>query len=212
MRHSITFSLAALVLTALACAFGAQGNQPGTVLFQDDFSNPDSNWDRVNASEGQTDYLNGVYRIYVGAVNTDVWANPGGLDFTNVHIEVDASKAGGGDNNVFGLICRYRDERNFYFLVVSSDGYQGIGRVKDGKQELLGSQYMTPTDKLLPGEASNRLGADCVGDRLALYANGERIGEVTAQDFSSGNVGLIAGSIDSAGVDIHFDNFIVTQP
>jgi hypothetical protein len=30
--------------------------------------------------------------------------------------------------------------------------------------------------------------------------------------FSSGDVGLIAGSFATEGTDIHFDNFVVRQP
>jgi hypothetical protein len=181
------------------------------VLFRDDFSNPSSGWDRVSVSEGVTDYAEGVYRILVNTSNTDVWANPG-LNFSDARIEVDATKVGGDDNNDFGVVCRYKDNANFYFFVISSDGYYGIGKFVDGEQKLIGSESMPPSDKINTGNATNHLRADCVGNTLRLYVNDELLGEVEDSDFTSGDVGLIAGSFDQPGTDIHFDNFIVLKP
>jgi hypothetical protein len=216
--HSL-IALSTLLLAALACALPQIGDILGTsapavpsnVLFQDDFSDPSSGWDTVIADEGITNYADGVYRIFVNTINSDVWANPG-LEFSNVRIEVDANKTGGEDNNDFGLICRYLDSENFYFLIISSDGYYGIGKVSGGEQKLIGSQSMLPSELIRQGATTNRLRADCLGSKLSLYVNDQFLTQVEDADFTSGDVGLIAGSIDSPGVDIHFDNFQVLKP
>jgi hypothetical protein len=168
-----------------------------------------SGWDRAT-SDGITDYADGYYRMRQRS-RRDIWANPG-LSFTDVRLEVDASKVGGDDNNDFGLICRYQDSNNFYFFVISSDGYYGIGKVKGGQQFLIGMESMPPSEKINQGNASNQLKADCVGNTLALHVNGEKLTEQTDMDFASGDVGLIAGAFDNPGTDIHFDNFIVMRP
>jgi hypothetical protein len=62
------------------------------------------------------------------------------------------------------------------------------------------------------GTADNHLRADCVGDTLTLYANGVQLFQTQDSDFAKGNVGLIAGSYDTAPVTVYFDNFVVTQP
>lgn len=181
------------------------------VLFQDDFANSSSGWDRIDEAGGITDYADGVYRMVVNEENTDIWANPG-LDFTDVHIEVDATKVSGDDNNDFGLICRYVDRENFYFLIVSSDGYYGIGKVVAGDQQLIETESMPPSEDINQGNATNHLRADCVGNKLTLYVNGEFLAEYEDSQFSSGDVGLIAGSFDVPGTEIHFDNFVVLKP
>ena len=100
--------LAVLIFTAAACQLPAPPEstpEPSDVLFQDDFSDPSSGWDRVVTETGETDYMDGVYRIYANQPGTDIWATPG-LHFTDVRIEVDAAKVGGPDDNDFGVICR----------------------------------------------------------------------------------------------------------
>ncbi len=212
-------ALFVLALASLACqtlSGGGGGSAPpqtsgSNVLFQDDFSDPNSGWDSVRADAGVTDYENGAYRIFVNTPNQDVWANPG-QSFADVHIEVEAAKQGGPDDNDFGVICRYQDVNNFYFFIISSDGYYGIGKVKDGTQQLLGADGMNPSDAIYQGQASNRIAAECKGDQLTLWVNGTQLFSTQDTDFTSGDVGLMAGTFDTPGTDISFDNFIVTQP
>lgn len=208
----LLLTISALVLAALACGFGAEPETlPAGILFQDDFSDTSSGWDRVDVDEGITDYADGVYRIFVNTDSTDVWTNPG-LNFTDTIIEVEAEKVGGPDDNDFGVICRYEDTNNFYFFILSSDGYYGVGRVLDGVQELLGEEELMPGDAINIGNATNNIKADCVGSTLTLYANGTQLISVEDTALTSGDVGLLAGTFDTPGTDIHFDNFVVRQP
>jgi hypothetical protein len=204
--------ISVMVLAALACSSGTEAEAlPAGVLFQDDFSDTSSGWDRVNVDEGVTDYVDGSYRIFVNTDSTDVWANPG-LNFTDTIIEVEAEKVGGPDDNDFGVICRYEDTNNFYFFILSSDGYYGVGRVVDGVQELLGEAELMPSDDIQTGNVTNNIKADCVGSTLTLYANGVQLISIEDTAFTSGDVGLLAGTFDTPGTDIYFDNFVVRQP
>jgi hypothetical protein len=203
----------ALLWAVLACSAASGGTveQPSGVLFQDDFSDPESGWDRVIVSDGVTDYADGVYRIFVNTSNTDVWANPA-LDFTDVSVEVDATKVDGENDNDYGVICRYQDGENFYFFVISSDGYYGIGKISAGLQQLIGVDSMPPSDAIRQGNATNHLRAVCAGSKLSFYVNDQFLAEYEDTEFTSGDVGLVAGTFDTPGVDIHFDNFVVTEP
>ncbi len=214
VRSGIILTL--LATLALACAIFPLGTeeevQPeNSVLFQDDFSDPLSGWDQVDVSDGVTDYVDGVYRIFVNTTNTDVWANPG-LSFNDSYVEVMATKVGGDNNNDFGLICRYQDENNFYFFIISSDGYYGIGKVVNGEQLLIGNDSMPPSEVIRQGDESNHLRAGCVGSQLSLAVNGQILAEYEDTDFVSGDIGLLAGSFENPGTDIHFDNLVVTKP
>lgn len=213
MKKRLISVCIALLLTAMACSAQSRTgpHRSGDVLFQDDFSNSASGWDRVKAVEGEANYGQDFYNIRVLQPRHSVWANPG-LSFTDVRIEVDAFKSGGPDNNSFGVICRAKDKDNFYFFILSSDGYYGIGRYNGQEQVLLGSKAMQPSEKILKGEATNHIRADCIGDRLALYVNGEKIAEAQDSQLPSGDVGLIAGTFDTPGTDIRFSHFSVLQP
>lgn len=218
-NQRILIVFAFLVLASLACQATSGGGsttadqpaQPSNLLFQDDFSDSSSGWDQVTTETGITDYTNDAYRIYVNETGTDVWANPG-LEFTDVTVEVEARKMDGPDDNDFGVICRSVDISNFYFFVISSDGYYGIGKISDAGQELIGMDAMQPSESILQGETTNTIRADCIGNSLSLYVNGDKLAEVQDSQFSNGDVGLIAGSFDTPGTDILFDNFSVTRP
>lgn len=208
-RHALVTICSLAAVTA--CAWLQIPVSSGGVLFQDDFSRSSSGWDRYRDSAYSSDYTDGVYRIEVNQAGTDAWANPG-LDFGDVRIEVDATKAAGPDNNVFGVLCRYQDPLNYYFLLVSSDGYVGIGVHKAGQTTLLSSESMLPNSAVLQGSSKNHLRADCVGNQLRLYANGSPVAEARAFEWSRGDVGLMAGAYDEPGVVIEFDNFSALLP
>jgi hypothetical protein len=218
LRSLLLFAVPPLTLS-LACSFVSgpdvvteiQSGLAEGVLFEDDFSDTSSGWDRVDADEGVTDYANGGYRIFVDQTEHDYWANPG-LSFGDVQVEVDATKVGGPDDNDLGVICRYQDTENFYALLVSSDGYASINKVEGGTQELLGSDNWIQADAVNQGNATNRVRADCIGNTLTLYANGQLVHSATDSSFTTGDVGLIAGTFSESGTDVLFDNFVVLQP
>lgn len=183
------------------------------VLFQDNFSDPASGWSVFSDSDGSNDYESGGYRIFVNKPNWYFWSNPG-VNYTDVVIEVDATKVTGPEENDFGVICRYQDENNFYLLVLGSDGYYGISKVINGEEQLVGMEELQLNDMVIkPGDgATNHIKAECAGERLTLLANGQVLADVRDQDLKSGDIGLIAGTYDDPGVDILFDNLIVTRP
>ena len=183
----------------------------GQLLF-DDFSDPNSGWDRIDAADFYTDYYSGSYRIVVHSDMSDSWANPDSNLFNDVSIEVDATKNGGPDDNDFGVICRYQSANQFYYGVISSDGYYGITKVISDTSTILGGNDMQPSNFINQGSATNYLRFDCKGDKLSLYVNGQLIDQQTDSEYTSGNVGLIAGTYDTPGTDILFDNFSVLQP
>jgi hypothetical protein len=78
----LTARAALLALTACAPRSGAATpGEPG-VLFQDDFSNPNSGWDVHSGADMTVNYTEGRYQIVVAEPGVDVWARPG-LAFTD---------------------------------------------------------------------------------------------------------------------------------
>jgi hypothetical protein len=203
-----------MALSILACSTGGQNPQgaaSGDTLFEDDFSNPESGWDRSLDSGGKIDYVDGKYQMVVNTADTDVWANPG-KKFGNASIQVSAAKVGGTDNNDYGVICRYVDSDHFYFFVISSDGYYGIGKVKDGEFLMVNGEDMLPSEDIRKGSEMNTIQADCVGSTLSLSVNGKLLDTQKDSEFASGDVGLLTGTFTEAGVEVEFDDFIVKMP
>ncbi len=205
-----------IVLTSVGCSVAAIGSPQarppaGTILFSDDFSSPASGWDRQQyGQDGIMDYDGGGYRILVNALQANFWSTPH-KDYSDVRIEVDAGKLAGPDENRIGLICR-SDGQSYYFLIIGSDGYYGIGLFKDHEATLLGQSAMQASPEIKTGAAVNHLRLDCAGSSLTAYVNGVQL--ATAQDsgLQHGDVGLLAGTFNEPGVDVVFDNFVALQP
>ena len=215
MNRSFNLALVLMFfLTACGAALPTQAPaaaQPsGSVLFQDDFSQATTGWDRLLVTEGVMDYDSGGYRILVNALQTNFWSTPR-LNFTDMRIEVDTGKLAGPDENRIGVLCRYTDE-DYYFFIITSDGFYGVGLFKDGQATLLGQSELLASTNINKGLAINHLRADCAGNTLTFFINGFQTAQVQDTTLTSGDAGLLAGTFGTAGVDIVFDNFVVLQP
>ncbi len=210
---------AAIMLTLAACNLAdyiylsaASEVDAGSVMFFDDFSDAEGGWTTLDDEAARIAYEQEGLRFTINSPNYDYWSTPS-MRFSDVTVAVEAKTLGGPEDNDFGLICRYQDEDNYYALLISSDGYGGIIKVKDGLYQVLNNpEGLEFGAMILTGKETNQLRADCIDDRLALYVNHELFLEVRDSDFTYGKVGLTAGSFAQAGVDILFDNFFVVKP
>jgi len=181
------------------------------VLFADDFSSPTTGWERIRyGQDGIMDYDGAGYRILVNALQANFWSTPH-KDFGDVRLEVDAGKLAGPDENRIGLICR-SDGASYYFFIIGSDGYYGLGLYKDHQATLIGQSAMKSSADIKTGAAVNHLRLDCTGSGLTAYANSVKLAEAQDATLQHGDVGLLAGTFDQAGVDVIFDNFVVLKP
>jgi hypothetical protein len=83
----------------------------------------------------------------------------------------------------------------------------------DGTLQNIAAENLVENSAVNTGDAQNHIRADCIGETLTLYVNGQKVS--TAQDVAftgGGKVGVFAGTYDEPGTDIRFDNFIVTAP
>jgi hypothetical protein len=210
----LTLLLCLLLIPALACSTTsiAESLVPsGGVLYQDYFSNTQGGWGQLNNPAGTSGYVDGAYHIVINQPNVNFWTHPG-KDFSNIHEEVSLMPVAGPQTNRMGLICRLKDDKNFYFFVISADGYFGIGKMKDGQTSLLTGNQMQPHGSILTGYQVNHLRADCIGNLLILYINDQMVTSAQDGDFTTGDVGILAGSFEQPGTDVYFDNFVVYKP
>ena len=182
---------------------------PGDVLYQEQFENNTTGWARISNDNGIMDYDGGGYRILVRQPRLNVWSTSE-KDFGDVRVEADVIKLHGPDENRMGLICRYQGG-DYYFFVISNDGYYAVGKFIGGMTLLLGHSEMQASEAIQAGNM-NHMRADCIGDRLTFYINFTEVASATDTDFPRGDVGLVAGSFTESGVDVLFDNFVVLQP
>ncbi|MBN2044111.1 MAG: hypothetical protein JW757_03745 [Anaerolineales bacterium] len=212
--YKLALFISVIAIAALACSFGAEdsGSTGGgaDILFEDDFSNPESGWDRFNDGEGYTDYENGTYKIGVYTDTLFYWANPY-RNFNDVIIEVQAQKITGGDDMQYGIICRHEDVDNWYAMIISGDGYAAIRKRYQGS-ELEFITDWAQVSAINTGNAANNLRAECIGNQISLYVNGTLAVSVVDSDLTSGDAGLMAGTFEQTSTEVLFDNFVVRKP
>ena len=207
------FSPAALS-TKTVISFQETVTEKYFILFQDNFSDPNSGWDNSTITNGSSRYDNGGYRITVNTTKWIIWDTLPDVFQNDIRIEVDATKLGGPDANGFGVLCRYQDDMNFYLFTIASNGYAEIGKMLKGNFQVISSvdNTWTKSAAINTGSDTNHIRADCSGSSLTLYVNGSQAATATDSSFSGGMVGLSSASYDTAGTDILFDNFFVYRP
>lgn len=188
----------------------ASQNEPvsGDLLYSEDFSSSKSGWPYVSDETFKKSFKNGVYHITV--VPADYWnyvIGPARLNFSDFMLEIEATKEAGPDDNVFGLALRKVDGSNYYAFLLSSDGYYQVAKRENGSWPYV-SEW-TKSSAIKTGNSTNLIKVTAKGDKLALYANGEKLADYNDSSFAYGGVGLYAGTQSEGNMTIGFDNLNV---
>lgn len=180
-----------------------------TILFADDFSNPESGWPSGQNARGEYGYQLDSYRILVYEMEDAVlWVETKRQD-ANVNIYVNANPVTEGMNGYYGLRCRIQDDQNFYYFVIRNNGDYTIGKYKNA--EFLPFFDWKQSAAIKQGNQINRLRVECAGNTLRLYVNNIKLDEVNDADFSSGANGVVAAALGDQGFEVIFDNFLITE-
>lgn len=186
----------------------------GAILFQDDFSNKNGDWDQQTSTDGGSNYGSGFYSIQVKTADYSIWANPNAQPaFSDVAIDVDAAIANGPEDAGFGLICRYVDTDNFMHAAITADGYYGIVLVKAKQATVLtGQGNLVKSTSINAGKANNHIQFVCKGNEYTLFVNGQKLESAHDSSFTQGVVGLIATTFATGGIEARFNKYLVTTP
>jgi S1-C subfamily serine protease len=181
----------------------------GSVLYEDDFSSPNSGWPQDANDEISQGYVGGEYHLEIFTTNLLTWAT---LDesYSDIIIDVDTRVVKSSGDGDYGMVCRYQDGDNFYGFEVSEDDYITIWKYVNG-------EYFPLIDWVYSGyiaeiEGNLHITVGCVGDKLTLAVNGALLAEARDSDLSSGEVGVIVGTFENPDVVVGFDNFKVSAP
>jgi hypothetical protein len=183
-----------------------------SVLFFDDFSGPNTGWDEYTNENGGTGFADGGYSIAVNTTDYCFWS-VAYRTFSDVVIEVDAQKLAGSENNEYGVICKLKDNENFYYLSIGSDGYYTIGKLSNGEWvDVTNGQSDFDEYAINSGADTNHIKASCQGDQLSLTVNDVPLIEATDSEFTNGDVGLMVCNYGNSGEEVLFDNYLVSRP
>jgi len=199
-----------LLLTLLTACGGrdANGDKPSSLPFKDDFTDQ-GNWHITSDPEVEIAYQDGGLSIQIKVLDRVAWT-VSGRQFKDMAVDVDATQVGGPDDNSYGLVARYQDDKHFYRFEVSGDGYYAI-HARDG-QDWIPLVNWTESQAINRGQATNHLRVECQETSLRFYVNGQLLHQVDDDRYRQGDVGLVAATLYSEpGTHILFKNFEVSN-
>jgi hypothetical protein len=154
-----------------------------SVIFEDDFSDPNSGWLVGSDASEDCKYQDGSYRMLVKKAGHLSWSRNmevGQLD--DFVFEVDARwppEATAFYLDMYGIVFREQDNENYYdFLIFSGYGKYAVGKtVNGGAWSPL--KAWTDSPYIQKGTAANRLKVVCQGPEISVYVNGNLLTTVT---------------------------------
>jgi LysM repeat protein len=206
LRTTIHLFIAAALAVGLFGAINtarAQETPAEQILFEDDFSTPGL-WATIDDPEFFIGYENNNYRIFndfFDSYVSSVRSSPTG----DVQVEIDANRVAGPESGYYGAVCRWQDIHNYYALVIGDDGTAGVVRIQGGIETFIAQEEID-----FDGAGWNTIGGICAGNTLTVLLNGENVLEVRDGTFTAGAVGMMVGTRAEPGVDVHFNNFVLT--
>lgn len=175
------------------------------VLYNDDFSNPNSGWPVGDDGNILLEYRNGEYRIRILDPFWTAIARPGPM-FTDYLLSANVRRINTNDGNVglvFGLNSAFN--QMFTFEIDAQRGYQLW--ILNGNWTQLKSGT---SNALLPGLGVNSLAVERSGSQINLFANGIKIDSIVYSSLQGlRHVGVIASRTDDGPIDVRIDNFQV---
>lgn len=218
---AVTFAASVLV----GCGGGKEGEASGTILDEDDFSDPESGWPTADDDRVLLEYADGGYRIVLRDPSR---AHASWLyqvaEEQALTVEADAAlradPSGSKSREAWGIACSSEEPEGgqtgvSYFFYVASDGIWAIGREDpEAKAEEFIKQGEGGVER---PAATHHLKAECVahGDgrtTLAFAVNGKELTRTTDSDGPS-HFTTIALHIraDGANTEVFFDNVTVRR-
>ncbi|MBN1374989.1 MAG: hypothetical protein JXA01_02415 [Dehalococcoidia bacterium] len=198
-----------VILTAILTGCTSSQGQTidsGSLVFQDDFTDPSSGWFIYNADDAKSGgYQDGAYSIGSIGKNTVIVLNPKTRQqLANFSAEVDLRSTSKQPGAFMGIIYRLNNSGIYYRFAISDNQTYYVGK----RTELVELEIMpkTHSESIKPVNEYNHLKVVCSGDSHEFYANGAKLGSLTDNTSLSGELG-VAFSNWSPSENFTFTNF-----
>jgi S1-C subfamily serine protease len=106
------------------------------ILYTEDFSDSSSGWTHDAEIDGYVGYSNGEYLIQVDVERFLFWGL-GDKTFSDLVLFVNARIVKPAQDGEIGVICRHRNNENFYGMTVTSEGWFSIWKLEEDEFTML---------------------------------------------------------------------------
>jgi hypothetical protein len=186
--------------------------QCGSVIFSDDFSNPNSGWFVGSGNQGfDWGYTNGEYRVLSSLPGFIAFSGAPTAPLTGGFcVEVDAKQLVQGslsDRGEVGLFfgADFKARTASFFGIISPQEAYDVG-IFDGKT---GAKHLvqSPSSSIKPANNFNHLLVIAQDGQANFYVNDTFLTKVSLT--TSGAVGVFVSTFADPNVNGHFDNFVI---
>ncbi len=193
---------------------GPEATSAAGVLFNDDFSDPNTSKDNGWSADAGTnvDYALAPNQHTI-TVKKKQWL---GIDWPNgsygdFGVEVEGN-AVGTDYTEYGITFRIggsTDKRSYYIFGITNDGNYYLFKRLDGEWASPDLVKLTASPFVKQGTAKNVLRVLARGSEITLYINGNKVQTITDEALTSGEVGVFAGTGDNDSAEAAFSRFTI---
>jgi Tol biopolymer transport system component len=184
---------------------------PETLVFSDDFSNPNSGWSTVAADTYRVGYEGGEYFIaHTEQNDVSHWQTYPLQVFSDFTAEVKVRFEAVDEFVGAALIWRWQDNDNYYRFRIRNTGQYDLVKKVDGQSQTLISATSSP--HINTGIAVNTIKVVAAGDLIQIYANDQRLADFNDESFAQGRIGLYASVYTGSPIStsVFFDNLKVS--
>ena len=200
-----------LVVGLLGTAAPVVAEAPGSVLFEDDFSEDTGDWLLFSDQEGSATCENGWLHVRDNPAGLACACYLTGVQFDDFVLEVDTKLVDGSNYNWHTITARDGggELANYYRFDIGSDGTYDIAKWVDDVLTILADGS---SNRVRPGRgATNHIRVECVGSYLSLSVNGHLLAEVSDSSHIAGDIALGCDAPQTSS-EVAFDNLVVSAP
>lgn len=185
---SILFVSTSLITGCIS--LDGQSAQTGPLIFEDDFTDPNSGWFIYNADSTRGGaYVQGAFSVWSSGKNTVIALNPKTRQqLGDFSAEVDVRETSDNRGAVMGIIYRLDNDGNYYRFAITDNQTYYVGKGKQGLEEEL--KPMEHSSVIKPGSEYNRLKVVCQGANHDFYINDTKMGNISDNTSFKGELGI----------------------
>lgn len=212
-----------MALAIAGCGGGGETPTPPeettTELLREDFSDNSAGWIPGGRFEGDNtilEIIGGRMSHFVKTAEGRGGVDTTGLEVANaaeleslgdVSIEVRAERTTNPEDHFYGITCRQVDFDNFYGFVIVEGGSFSIFRIENKVTTELATGN---SPAISTGEVgTNLIRADCVGDSLTMFIDGQQVAQTSDSTFASGAVGFLVETRGVPGLEVFYDDLVI---
>jgi hypothetical protein len=176
-------------------------------LFSAYFNDPEANWYNASGSNWSMGIQDGWYVMEITEPHVEIGSSQSWLIMAEVRVEADIMlKEGDG---YYGFGCRETGS-NYYTIYITPEGGYGFGLTRLKEINVLKSGFSSAI-KQGSGRV-NRVRAECRGETLTLYVNGQFVDQIVVEGIGAGFTSMMIGTRLGQEVEhllVRFDNLDV---